>query len=147
MLRGRPDYELVDHTADTGIVVRAESLPRVFEAAAAAMFDVMYDVTRVDPRGPVRRVELREPDLESALRAWLAELLSWSMAEGLAPGLFDVERVDRAGDGVAVEGSAGAEPLEPGRHRFETEIKAVTWHGIRVEREGEAWRARVIFDV
>jgi len=26
-------------------------------------------------------------------------------------------------------------------------VKAVTRHGLRVERAGEGWRARVIFDV
>ena len=28
-----------------------------------------------------------------------------------------------------------------------SELKAVTYHGVRVEEEGEGWRARVVFDL
>ncbi|RMF72814.1 MAG: archease [Acidobacteria bacterium] len=147
MIRGRPDYELIEHTADVGIVVRAESLERLFETAAAAMFDLMYDVESARPGPMVHRVALREDDLAAALAAWLGELLSWAMAEGAAPGAFEVTSVAPGRAGVDVRGQVLAEPLDPARHRFETELKAVTYHGIDVGRRNGNWEARVIFDV
>ncbi|KFN39882.1 hypothetical protein KN63_01285 [Smithella sp. F21] len=33
------------------------------------------------------------------------------------------------------------------KHLFKTELKAVTYHGLSVERIKKGWKARVIFDV
>ncbi len=147
MIRGKAPYELIEHTADIGVVVRAGSLPELFEAAASAMFDQMYDVASVRPGELEHPVELAEPDLAAALAAWLGEMLSWSMARGAAPGAFEVAELRAMPRLVALRGRVLAEPLDPERHRFETEIKAVTYHGIRVDRRGNLWEAEVIFDV
>jgi SHS2 domain-containing protein len=56
---------------------------------------------------------------------------------------------------VAVEGRGGTtliasfagEPFDPRRHRLITEIKAVTYHQLKVERAGATWRARIVFDI
>jgi SHS2 domain-containing protein len=55
------------------------------------------------------------------------------MYVGFAPGSGTVE--------------AAWEPYEAARHPLRTELKAVTWHQLRVTRENDAWTARVIFDV
>jgi SHS2 domain-containing protein len=39
------------------------------------------------------------------------------------------------------------EPFDPARHRILKEIKAVTYHQASVEKTGDVWVARVIFDV
>jgi SHS2 domain-containing protein len=39
------------------------------------------------------------------------------------------------------------EPYNPERHLIKTEIKAVTYHQLAVEKTKAGWKARVIFDV
>jgi SHS2 domain-containing protein len=39
------------------------------------------------------------------------------------------------------------EPYNRKKHSIKTEIKAVTYSGLTVERVKAGWRARVIFDV
>lgn len=41
----------------------------------------------------------------------------------------------------------GGETTAPGRHALLTEIKGVTFHGLRIERDGTGWQAQVLFDV
>ncbi|MCL6554479.1 MAG: archease, partial [Firmicutes bacterium] len=43
-------YEVIDHTADVGIVVRAASLPELFETAAEGMFSFIVDPAGVENR-------------------------------------------------------------------------------------------------
>ena len=40
----------------------------------------------------------------------------------------------------------GSPPLGAEPHR-ETEVKAVTYHGLRIERRDDAWTVRLVVDV
>lgn len=143
MIRGRPDYRLVEHSADVGLLVRAPDQPRLFEAAAAALFDVMVDISRVEPEREAWEVSVTAPDRETLLVAWLSELLSAAMAEGRVFGAFEIRHLEAE----KALGRAWGETLDPDRHGFKTEIKAVTYHGLEMRRAGKLWEARLILDL
>jgi SHS2 domain-containing protein len=148
LIRGRPRYELLEHTADTGVVVRADSLERLFETAAAAMFDLIADLDRVEASGEGEETRVEAPDLEALLVAWLDELLGRALAAGRVYGEFDVTRVGRSETGaweVSAVVRGAALDLESGA--FRTEVKAVTWHALSVSRDARGLEARVIFDI
>jgi SHS2 domain-containing protein len=130
-------YELIDHTGDVGIAVRAPTLEGIYAEAARALFEIL-----ADPAGEpaVEWADFPVPPESPAdgLRDFLAELLYRFSAErkmyvSFAPGSGKV--------------AVGGAPYNPARHPLRTEIKAVTWHGLRVTREPDGWQARVIFDV
>jgi SHS2 domain-containing protein len=39
------------------------------------------------------------------------------------------------------------EPLDLTRHEIEVEVKAITWHALKVEQTANGWLAEVIVDV
>ncbi len=47
----------------------------------------------------------------------------------------------------AVRADLSGEPYNPARHEWAHEVKAVTYHQLRVAREPDAWVGRVIVDV
>jgi SHS2 domain-containing protein len=57
-------------------------------------------------------------------------------------GSFEVE-VGSAG----LRATARAQPLDPDRHGLLREVKAITYHGLKVEQDGEQWLAEVIVDI
>jgi protein archease len=140
-LRG---YEFFEHTADIGAVVRGTTLPRLFENAARAMFDLVCDRRTVRPRRAARIVVTGE-SLEDLLVRWLSELLFRLETEGMLFCSFAVGRVDRTL--LRARGVARGEPIDRSRHRLKREIKAVTYHQIRLIRGRSAWRVRIVFDV
>ncbi|RMG49120.1 MAG: archease [Acidobacteria bacterium] len=143
MTRGRPAYELYEHTADTGIVLEAPTLPLLFERAAAAMFDLIVDIERVGEDGETETVELEEEDADLLLVSWLGELLGRAMERRRVYGRFDVRL-----DGVTrLRGRIWGEALDPERHRYKTEIKAVTYHDLALRRTARGFQARVVFDL
>jgi len=79
---------------------------------------------------------------EELMVSWLQELLYRSEVEDLFFLRFDVET-----DGLRLNGRADGVPITPDLEPAGPGVKAVTRHGLRVERAGEGWRARVIFDV
>ncbi|MEM4853904.1 MAG: archease, partial [Sulfolobales archaeon] len=69
------DYiKFLEHTADAYIEVCGESLERAFELAGLALFEVMTDTSKVEPR-VARVIEDRGFDLENSLYRWLEDLL------------------------------------------------------------------------
>jgi SHS2 domain-containing protein len=135
-------YEFFDHTADLGLRVRAPDLDTLFVEAARALFAaVVEDLTSVRPERAVPiRVAGDEPDY--LLFDWLKALLVHLDAEHLLFGRFEAHV---GPDGVT--GTAWGEPLDPGRHALEHEVKAITYHGLRVDQTADGWLAEVIVDI
>ncbi len=137
-------YEFFEHTADIGAVVRGATLPRLFENASRALLDLICDRRTVRPRRAVR-IAVAGLSLEDLLVRWLSELLYRLETEDMVFTSFKVERVDRLL--FRARGAARGETIDRTRHRLRREIKAVTYHQIRLVRGRSAWRVRLVFDV
>jgi SHS2 domain-containing protein len=135
-------FETFDHTADVGLRIRAADLDTLFADAARAMFSVMAgDLAAVRPREEVR-IALEADELDALLREWLGELLYMFHVRKLVFSDFSVSVCQRG-----LQGSARGEPMDAARHQLDVEIKAVTWHGLKVEQTNDGWLAEVIVDI
>ena len=134
-------YELIDHTADVGIRVTAESPEALFETAALALTELMTDTTTVEPKLE-RTMELQEESLDLLLVCWLQEILYLMDTEGLVFSVFEV-RIE----GTALQATLWGEPFNPEVHPMKSDVKAVTYHHLEVATHGDGWEARVILDI
>jgi SHS2 domain-containing protein len=135
-------YEFFEHTADLGLRVHAGDPDTLFAEAARALFAAIVD--NLDAVQPLQRVEVRlaGTDREYLLFDWLRELLYRFDAEHLVFGRFEVQVT---ADGLT--GTAWGEPLDRARHELAHEVKAITYHGLRVEQTADGWLAEVIVDI
>jgi SHS2 domain-containing protein len=138
----RPPFELFEVTADVGIVAYGDTLEELFANAASGMFTLMVEPRTVRPAAAMA-VEVAGDTLPSLLVAWLNELLFRCEAEAWAPAGTRVLAVENG----RVKGDLLGEPADPDRHRFRGIVKAATYHLLECRREGDRWRARVVFDV
>ena len=137
-----PRYRLIDHTADIGIEVASGSLEGMLEDAGFGMFDLMADLSRVEPERSLR-LEVASGSLEDLLMDWLRELLYRFQTDLFLSRIFVVRMTSPLSLSAEVSGGI----YRPGRDELYREIKAVTYHGLTVEKTDGLWRARVIFDV
>ena len=135
-------YETFDHTADLGLRIRAADLNTLFAEAGQALFATLVeDIAAVAPARKLD-VNIAGTDREYLLFDWLKELLYRFDAEHMLFSRFEV-RVDDNG----LHGSAWGEPLDRDRHELAHEVKAITYHGLRVEPTADGWLAEVIVDI
>ncbi len=135
-------YEIFDHTADLGIRVRATTLEELLTDAASGLFSVMVgDLATVRPAEEFA-FQIDGDNVEELFHDWLAELLYTFHARRIVLAEFHVQ-VDAAG----LTATARGEPIDPSRHLIDVEVKAITWHGLMVERQPDGWLAEVIVDV
>jgi SHS2 domain-containing protein len=129
----------IEHTADFGLDVEAPSLEECFARTAAGLFSSFAE--EAPAAGPDERdleLTLSAGSLDELLVLWLEELLYRTEAERLAFRTFKVDAIE----GARLHGWAAGVPGSS-----EPPIKGVTRHDLWVRKDGDSWRAHVIFDV
>jgi len=134
-------YEILSHTADTGIEATGANLPDLVGELAAGMFSLMA-APQALPEGPEIEVEVSGADPEDLVVDLLSELLYQSEVEDLIFGDFVVEL---SGD-QRLRVSAHGIPLSK-VELTGPPIKAVTYHDVTISETDEGWYGRVYFDV
>jgi SHS2 domain-containing protein len=133
-------FEILEHTADVGILAAGDTIEDVFEQATWGLAHIMGIVRR--GRGTQVAIDVAGDDLGSLLVDWLSEVLWLHDSRDAVLTDMDVRSVK---DGRAV----GAVMLAPrGDAEVEgTQVKAITYHQLAVEEGPDGWSARVFVDV
>ena len=136
-------YKFLEHRSDQLVEIEADSVEQLFEDAAAAFFDTIVEISKVEPNEEFE-FEFCEKDIESLLYRFLNELLY----------LFDTKKVvfskfnaNFDEEDVCIDISMWGEYFNPDKHSPKQEIKAITLHEFEVKKEGDKWKARFLFDL
>lgn len=139
-------YEYLEHTADIKFLAYGKTLEEVFENAALAMFNVMIDTGKVSGE-TAKEIFLKSPDLESLLVDWLSELLYLFEVDEIVFRKFQVQEIKEGESEYFITARASGEKFYPESHPFETEIKAVTYNQLKIEKTADGWMAQVVVDI
>lgn len=160
----------LDHTADVGIGIAAPTLDALFHRAAIGMLALLRgeddeptdgrrtpdsrgadqhgpDRHGVDPQqpaeDPVQRITLTAATLPSLLADWLREILFLHEIEGRDYVNAEFETLESS----TLDSTLRARVRTTASVGAVREIKGVTYHELRVDRNPSGWEAQVIFDV
>lgn len=135
-------FREIDHTADIGIEVEADTPAELFRRAGLALFSLMVSLEGVEQHEE-RETCVEAEGWEDLLHDWLSLLLSHFLQDGFIAAHIVIETIDARHLHARLVG----ELLDYERHDFETELKAVTYHQLCVKQANGRWQARIIFDV
>jgi SHS2 domain-containing protein len=128
-------YRWVDHTAELELEIEAPGEREVFADALTALAGLLG---AAGEGSATRAVAVTAPDRPALLAGWLEELVFLAESEGFVA--TGIEQLTLRADSLdALVHGAPAEPPPL--------VKAVTYHGLRFERAGEGYVARVVLDV
>lgn len=135
-------YETFEHTADLGLRVEAPDLSGLLAESGRGLCSILVDnIEDVRPEREID-VEVEGTDREYLLFDWLSELLYLYETERLLLSDFEIELAE-----TGLKAKARGEPADPDRHRLSHEVKAITYHGLRIEQTAGGWTAEVIVDI
>ena len=132
-------YEDVPHTADWALRVRGGTAAELFTNAALGMYDLMDARPRSGSPEAKCEIALEALDLESLLVAWLNELLYHTESEGTAYDRFEIKRLDTSRLAASAWGGPAA--------GLKKQIKAVTFHNLRIVETDDGLETTIVFDV
>ena len=133
-------FEIIEHTADIGLIAYGDDLAGAFASAGLGMFSIVTDLHKIKNTSSIT-VTLSESGYEDLLFEWLNRLIyhfdveGWIFKEFL-PLEFTPYRLKFVCFG---------EKLNPARHRVKTGIKSATYHLLEVDESNS--RVKVIFDI
>jgi SHS2 domain-containing protein len=135
-------FEDLDHTADVGLRVEGASPEEALARLVLAEGALLAGGGAV---APVReaRVAAEGADRTAVALELLRELLYRFATERVLPAWCEVERFDERAAAVRV----GLARWDPDAHAEGVDLKAVTWHAAAFARDGDRWRAQVVFDI
>lgn len=138
-------FEFFEHTADIAVRVYGATLKELFTSAALAMYAVLVAKKKNKPRSELKEIvfEKSAEELEDLLKSWLDELLFYFSTEGLILHRIKVLTLSEG----AFSAKVLFDRLDAEYYEIKNEIKAVTYHELKVEKIRGRWRAQVIFDV
>ena len=141
---GAVKYKFFEHTADVGLHVFGSGLPELFANAAQALMWLHTDPKKIRPREETR-ISLEAETAEALLRAWMAELLYFYHTERKLIAQVSFTTLSENKLDALVLG----ETLDESRHEITGEVKAVTWHRLKIESEPKKGRlkATLVLDV
>jgi len=135
------EFEIVDHTADVGIIAYGADIRQAFANAARALFSLITELENVEEILH-RDIELTAPDQESLLVEWLNELIYLFDTENVIFKRFDIIQLDRTRLKARIYG----EKVNSSKHKLKTGVKAATYHMLKVDKS-DGCKVQVLFDI
>jgi len=134
----RAEFEEIEHTADWAIRVNASDLDSLFERAAQGMFELI-GCANLEAKTIIRPITLQAADLETLLVSWLEELLYLLDTENL---MFTKASLQIPSEKQLLASIS----LLPTKEQWK-EIKAVTFHNLKVNQVSNGFEVTIVFDV
>lgn len=136
-------FRLLEHTADIGIEAHAGQREGLAEQSGLGLKFLLFGDVDAAPAVSSGPITAGGNTAEETLVNWLNELLFVITSRELLPAQI---RVGTFSD-TEISGEFSGESLDPQKHRFLREIKAVTHHQTRVEHDHDHWQSTVYLDL
>ena len=138
------NYKFFDHTADIGVEVTGRTRKELFLNAAEALFDVMIE-NKIGKQSAKqqKKITVEGADVSALLINFLRELLYLFNGEKFITVSCEIIQFTNK----ELQAQLTGELFNKTKHLIKTEIKAVTYSGLKVEKKKSGWVARIIFDV
>ncbi len=134
--------EVIDHTADMGIIARGATLDSLFRNAALGFTRLIVSVPPAKP-DKTKKVMLEGCDPADLFVKWLGEILYFLQGEEMVTVEARIKSVSRN----RLEADLDVVGFDPARHEMTLDVKAVTYHQSMVWNDGTLWLGRVILDL
>lgn len=138
-------FELIEHPADMGLRVFGKDLKELFVNAACGMFSIIAERKINSHKAQetiAQTIAISANNYEELLVCWLSELLT----------LFDINKCIFVGFEITqltktkLQSLAFKDPAGLKDYLINTEIKAVTYHQLKIRKQKNKFVAEIIFD-
>jgi len=133
-------------TADIGLELEADRLDELFLAAAEGMFAIIFGECPSGKASASEEINLQADGPEQLLVDWLSELLFLFDTQGRVPVEIRL-RVNDDETPVTLCATVEYRSYDRNRDVAEHEVKAVTYHMLKIRKDDNRCRCHVVFDL
>ncbi|MCK9614967.1 MAG: archease [Candidatus Omnitrophica bacterium] len=138
-------YEILEHTADIRARIFSKTQEDLFVNSAICLFELLTDKKLKADK--IKSVELEASKLEDLLILWLNELISIFYADKFFPVEYKISIKEFSGTKKLFAEIKGQDFNPYDSKSIKSEIKAATYHNLKIEEDRNGFIAEIIFDV
>ena len=138
-------YKFLEHGGEEGILGEGKTLEESFSEAAKAMFATMIEIKKVKSEKLVK-ISCESGDKETLFIEFLNELLAKKDILNMVFSKFNIKIKER-NKNFKLSGEAYGEKFNESKHNPKVEVKAATYSGLKLWKEGGNYKSRCIIDV
>ena len=135
-------FEILDHTADTGIIAYGADVKELFSNAALALFSLITELESIQQKLHLD-LEVISEDRDSLLVDWLNELIYSFDVRHVLFNRFDIGSLTYN----ALKATCYGEDFDPNKHNIKIGVKAATYHMLRLDTDDNGYKAQIILDI
>jgi SHS2 domain-containing protein len=139
------DYRYIEHVSDAMVEAYGRTLDEAFANSAEALINIVCDVSKVD-LGKRVTIQTTGFDLESLLYSWLEKVLMALLVDNLALAKFEVV-IERRKDSYFLSSECEGETFVRRKHRYKVEVKAITYHEMKVSKSRGKFVVQYLVDL
>jgi SHS2 domain-containing protein len=135
-------FEIIDHTADVGIIAYGTDIKELFSNAALALFSLITEPENVEEKLHLD-LEVNSEGRDSLLVEWLNELIYLFDVKHILFNRFDIGSLTHN----QLKATCYGEKFDPMKHKIKVGVKAATYHMLQLDKNDVGCKARIIFDI
>jgi len=141
------DFEFQEHTADVKARAYGPSLEEAFaQAAYALMATISPDLTKIS-KVREKSFTIEAEDKEALLFDFLSELLYIFDVDHLIFGEINIDYIKKSENGFKLLTVLKGEKFNKEKHEIGTEVKAITYSYMKIEKIEGIWEIEIVFDI
>ncbi len=139
-------YKFVEHTADIAVDISAISIEGLFKTSAKAWQDIILGKYKPSDDEQLS-IEIKADSLEVLLVDFLSELNYLLLTKKWIFSTTKKITIVSNDDEMILKVLLKGENFDIQKHELKAEIKAVTYHQMKIERVGNSYTTRIVFDI
>jgi SHS2 domain-containing protein len=140
--RMKKAFEIVDHTADVGIIAYGTNIEELFCNAALALFSLITEPGSIQEKSHLN-LRVSSDERDSLLVEWLNELIYFFDAKHILFNRFDIESLTHN----QLKATCYGEGFDPMKHKIKMGVKAATYHMLKLDKNSDGYKAQIILDI
>ena len=143
-------YKYLEHSTDALVQAHGSGLEVLFENCAKGLVNIMFDIDKVGNH-QFRTITASGEDLENLLFDWLEKVLLKILIDQIVLSRFSI-KISQKDANVAekkylLKARVGGEKVSYSKHNYKIEIKAITYHELKIQHIGHNYIATFLVDL
>ncbi|WP_455644688.1 archease [Methanosphaera sp.] len=138
-------FKYFDTTADIGIEVNTDNLNDAYIQSSLATLNLITDIEKIKPK-IIKDILIESEDEYGLLYDWITEILILLNSEDFMASEYDIN-IKRENNSYIISGTVSGDIYNTNIYNYKTEVKAITYHKMEIEKEDNNYKIRFIVDI
>jgi SHS2 domain-containing protein len=143
-------YRYLEHSTDAIVQAQGSSLEELFENSAMGLVNIMFDIDKVENRQS-ETIIASDENLENLLFDWLEKVLLKIFIDQIVLSRFSIRVFEKDKNleekRYFLEAQVGGEKVNYDKHNYKIEIKAITYHELKIQCTDTSYVATFLVDL